>query len=107
MQSSPTTYIINHLNVLMMAPLQLKEKPEETCEIPVEGIRVCIECGSPNTTILTKAIYCRVCQIFKLFRQRKSVKPFSKMEIQHRMIPNYMINEWVGKPKENIDTGIS
>ncbi len=26
-----------------------------------------------------------------------------KDRICHRMIPNYMINEWVGKPKENID----
>jgi len=26
-----------------------------------------------------------------------------KDRIHHRMIPNYMINEWVGKPKENID----
>ena len=87
----------------MMEPLLLEEKHDENNEKTVDGIMVCIECGSPNTTILTKAIYCRDCQIFKLFRQRKSVKPFSKMEIQHRMIPNYMINEWVGRPKENID----
>jgi DNA-directed RNA polymerase subunit RPC12/RpoP len=58
----------------MMALLQLKEKHEETCEKTVEGIRVCIECGSPNTTILTKAIYCRDCRSFKLFRKRKSTK---------------------------------
>jgi len=58
----------------MMVPLQLKEKPEETYEKTVEGIRVCIECGSPNTTILTKAIYCRDCRRFKLFRKRKSIK---------------------------------
>ena len=55
----------------MMAPLQLKEKHEETHEKAVEGIRVCIECGSPNTTILTKAVYCRDCRSFKLFRKRK------------------------------------
>jgi len=55
-----------------MAPLQLKEKHEESNENPVEGIRVCIECGTPNTTILTKAIYCRECRIFKPFRKRKS-----------------------------------
>ena len=71
MQCRHTDYIINHLNALMMAPLQLKEKPEKTCEIPVEGIRLCIECGSPNTTILTKAIYCRDCRSLKLFRKRK------------------------------------
>jgi len=55
----------------MMAPLLLEEKHEETYEKTVEGIRVCIECGSPNTTILTKAIYCRDCRSFKLFRKRK------------------------------------
>jgi len=58
----------------MMAPLQLKEKPEESNENPVEGIIICIECGSPNSTILTKAIYCRNCRSFKLFRKRKSAK---------------------------------
>jgi len=63
-----------------MAPLQLKEKPEETCEIPVEGIRVCIECGSPNTTILTKAIYCRDCRSLKLFRKRESIKTVLEFE---------------------------
>jgi len=62
----------------MMAQLQLKEKPEETHEKIVEGVIVCIECGSPNTTILTKAIYCRDCQIFKLFRKRKSAKIVSQ-----------------------------
>jgi len=80
MQCSHTTYIINHLNALMMTPLQLKEKPEETYEETVEGIRVCIECGSPDTTILTKAIYCRDCRSFKLFRKRKSTKTVLEFE---------------------------
>jgi len=64
----------------MMAPLQLKEKPEETHEKAVEGIMVCIECGSPNTTNLTKAIYCRDCRSFKLFRKRKSSQTLSQDE---------------------------
>jgi len=55
----------------MMAQLQLQEKPEETHEKAVEGVMICIECGSPKTTILTKAIYCRDCRSFKLFRKRK------------------------------------
>jgi len=63
-----------------MAQLQLKENPEETHEKAVEGIMVCIECGSPNTTILTKAIYCRDCRSFKLFRKRKSTKTVSEFE---------------------------
>jgi len=62
----------------MMAPLQLKEKHEETSEKAVEGIMVCIECGSPNTTILTKVIYCRDCRSLKIFRKRKSYETFSQ-----------------------------
>ena len=57
-----------------MAPLLLEEKHDENNEKTVDGIIVCIECGSPNTTILTKAIYCRDCRSFKLFRKRKSTK---------------------------------
>ncbi len=57
-----------------MAPLFLEEKHEKTYEKAIEGIRVCIECGSPNTTILIKAIYCRDCRSFKLFRKRKYAK---------------------------------
>ncbi len=62
----------------MMAPLLLEEKHEETHEKAVEGIRVCIECGSPKTTILTKASYCRDCQSFKLFRKRKPSETLSQ-----------------------------
>ncbi len=62
----------------MMAALQLKEKPEEIQEKAVEGIMVCIECGSTNTTILTKAIYCRDCRSFKLFRKRKPSETLSQ-----------------------------
>ncbi len=64
----------------MMASLQLKEIHEETHEKAVEGIMVCIECGSPNTTILTKAIYCRDCRSFKLFRKRKYAKTVLEFE---------------------------
>ncbi len=64
----------------MMAPLLLKEKHGETHEKIVVGIMICIECGSPNTTILTKAIYCRDCQNFKLFRKRKPFKFLSQDE---------------------------
>ncbi len=61
----------------MMAQLEFKEKPEETHEKAVEGIRVCIECGSPKTTILTKAIYRRDCRSFSLFRKRKPSETLS------------------------------
>ena len=74
MQCSPTAYIINHLDEIMMAPLLFEEKHDENNEKTVDGIIVCIECGSPNTTILTKAIYCRDCRSFKLFRKRNYIK---------------------------------
>jgi len=62
----------------MMVELQLKEKHEESNEKAVEGIMICIECGSPNTTVLTKAIYCRDCRDFKLFRKRKPSETLSQ-----------------------------
>jgi len=62
----------------MMAELQLKEKHEESNKKIVEGIMICIECGSPNTTVLTKAIYCRDCRGFKLFRKRKPSETLSQ-----------------------------
>jgi len=82
MQCSPTAYIINHLNALMMAQLLFEEKHDENPETTVDGVMICIKCGSPNTTILTKAIYCRDCRIFKLFKKRNLPKLSHKMEIQ-------------------------
>jgi len=79
MQCSPTPYIINHLDEIMMAPLLLEEKYDENNEKKLEVIMICIKCGSSNLTILTKAVYCRNCRSFKLFRQRKSMKPFPKV----------------------------
>jgi len=66
----------------MMTQLQFKEKPEETNKKIVEGIIICIECGSPNTTILTQAIYCRDCRKLKLFGKKNLPILFHKMEIQ-------------------------
>ena len=80
MQCRHTNYIINYPNALMMTQLQLKEKPEESNEKAVEGVMVCIECGSPNTTILTKAIYCRDCRSIKLFKKRKPSEFLSQDE---------------------------
>ena len=80
MQCRHTDYIINYLNAPMMAQLQLKENLEESNEKAVEGVIVYIECGSPNTTILTKAIYCRDCRSFKLFKKRKPSEFLSQDE---------------------------
>ena len=34
-----------------------------------EGIQICVKCGSPETTILKDAIYCRICRNFQFFRK--------------------------------------
>ena len=36
-----------------------------------DGIEICCECGSLETTILTKGIYCRVCRSFSIFKKRR------------------------------------
>ena len=46
----------------------------ETCDLilqqkegVMEGVRICVKCGSPETTILKDAIYCRGCRNFQFF----------------------------------------
>ncbi len=47
----------------------------ETFELPppkkgvIEGVRICVKCGSPETTILKDAIYCRTCRDFQFFKK--------------------------------------
>ena len=36
----------------------------------VEGIEICCDCGSTETTILTSGIYCRTCRSFRLYLNR-------------------------------------
>ena len=36
-----------------------------------EGVKICCECGSLKTTILTRSIYCRGCRSFRSFKERK------------------------------------
>ena len=36
----------------------------------VEGIFICVNCGSIHTTILKKAIYCRECRNLQLFTKK-------------------------------------
>jgi len=42
--------------------------PENDKKFAVDGIVICCNCGSPETTILVSGIYCRSCRIFKLFK---------------------------------------
>ena len=36
-----------------------------------DEVKICCECGSLETTILTRAIYCRSCQSFRSFKKGK------------------------------------
>ena len=45
--------------------------PELKKEFVNDGVKICCECGSLSTTILTRAIYCRSCQSFRSFKKRK------------------------------------
>ncbi len=51
--------------------------PENNKKFAVDGINICIDCGSVETTILTFGIYCRICRSFRLFKPmlRTEYKP--------------------------------
>ncbi len=36
----------------------------------IDGIEICCDCGSIETTILTRGIYCRTCRNFRLYHNR-------------------------------------
>ena len=44
-----------------------KSTPKLPENSTVEGIFICVNCGSIHTTILKKAIYCRECRNLQLF----------------------------------------
>jgi len=44
--------------------------PDNTKKYAVKRIKICIDCGSIKTTILTRGIYCRICRSFRLFHNR-------------------------------------
>ena len=48
------------------------ESPENST---VEGVFICVKCGSIHTTILRKAIYCRDCRSLQLFTKKTQEGP--------------------------------
>ena len=50
--------------------LETKSAPKVPDNSTVEGIFICVKCGSIHTTILKKAIYCRECRNFQLFTKK-------------------------------------
>jgi len=41
----------------------------------VEGVFICINCGSIHSTVLKKAVYCRDCRSFRLFTKKAHEGP--------------------------------
>ena len=44
--------------------------PENNKKFAVDGIKICCDCGSLKTTILTFGTYCRTCRSFRLFKEK-------------------------------------
>jgi len=55
--------------------LETKSAPKAPKNSTVEGISICVNCGSIHTTILKKAIYCRECRNLQLFTKRNPEGP--------------------------------
>ena len=52
-----------------------KSAPKLPENSAVEGIFICVNCGSIHTTILKKAIYCRECRNLQLFIKKTPEGP--------------------------------
>jgi len=44
--------------------------PENDKKYAVDGIVICCNCGSEQTTVLSLGIYCRDCRSFRLFTEK-------------------------------------
>jgi hypothetical protein len=43
----------------------------------MEGVRICVKCGSPETTILKSAIYCRTYRNLQLFTKKTKCRIYN------------------------------
>ena len=55
--------------------LETKSAPQVPKNSTVDGIFICVNCGSIHTTILKKAIYCRNCRSLQLFIKKTQEGP--------------------------------
>jgi len=56
--------------ILQKRKIEDDERKDAILEIlAVDGIIICCNCGSEETTVLSLGIYCRVCRSFRLFRE--------------------------------------
>ena len=72
MQCRHGQYIQYYSPFLMNGP-QLKYAhlvPENDKKFAVNGVKICCDCGSLETTILTFGSYCRICRSFRFFENK-------------------------------------
>ncbi len=73
MQCGLTEYIHNYLMKIMNGT-QLKYGHllpiNHDRNFAVDGIEICCDCGSSETTTLSSGIYCRICRSFRLYHNR-------------------------------------
>ncbi len=55
--------------------LETQSAPKVPNNSTVDGIFICVKCGSIHTTILKKAIYCRECRTLQLFTKKTQKGP--------------------------------
>ena len=56
------------MNALLVG--KTKSDSENNENSVVEGVSICINCGSVHSTILKKAVYCRDCRSFRLITKK-------------------------------------
>ncbi len=72
MQCIPTRYILFRLIFSMKTSLVTKTESDSknNGNSVVDGVFICVNCGSTHSTILNKAVYCRDCRSFRLFTKK-------------------------------------
>lgn len=76
MQCNPTHFIKKFLTYIVNAELDICYLRTPLKEGVIEGVKICLKCGSPQTTILKSAIYCRACRNFKLFKEKTKCRTY-------------------------------
>ncbi len=61
------------MNALLVQ--KTKSESENNENSVVEGVFICINCGSVHSTILKKAVYCRDCRSFRLITKKTQEGP--------------------------------
>jgi len=72
MQCSPTRYmlflLISSMNAKLEEPKRARTAEEKSAYY---GIVICCDCGSSDTTLSKKGVYCNECKSFRRFEKKK------------------------------------